>query len=79
MMTVKAGPTCVTMGVGQCMDQDNDGYGEGAYPTGSLDCNEGDANINPGAQEQCNSVDDDCDNRIDECPPPATSMQRQPL
>lgn len=59
---------CVTMGVGQCMDQDNDGYGEGACPRGSLDCNEGDANINPGAQEQCNSVDDDCDNRIDECP-----------
>mgnify|MGYP001385628313 CR=1 FL=1 len=59
---------CVQMGVGQCMDQDGDQYGEGDCPRGSLDCNENDPQINPGAMEQCNSVDDDCDNRVDECP-----------
>jgi hypothetical protein len=59
---------CVTMGQGMCMDQDGDGYGEGACPNGGFDCDERSREINPGAQESCNGVDDDCDMRTDECP-----------
>ncbi len=41
-------------------DLDGDGY------TTETDCNDGDAAINPGASEDCNGVDDDCDASIDE-------------
>jgi hypothetical protein len=30
------------------------------------DCDDHDAEVNPGAREQCNAVDDDCDGQIDE-------------
>ena len=58
------------MGMGMCMDMDMDGYGEGACPRGGFDCDERNANVNPGAREACNGVDDDCDMRTDECPHP---------
>jgi uncharacterized repeat protein (TIGR02543 family) len=59
-------------------DSDNDGYGDaGASPESScstvagkvannLDCDDTDADINPGETEVCNGVDDDCDNLTDE-------------
>jgi len=59
-------------------DADNDGYGDRntakalaacAQPTGlvadATDCDDGDAEVNPGADEYCNGIDDDCDGDID--------------
>jgi len=61
---------------------DSDGDGWGANASGALqvceapsgwvsadlgeDCDDDDAQVNPGAQESCNEVDDDCDGEIDE-------------
>ncbi len=51
-------------------DADGDGYGlggDGCFGPG--DCDDGDANVHPGADEVCNGVDDSCDGVIDEhCP-----------
>ncbi len=60
-------------------DGDNDGYGDpndsvyatpGNKPAGYIaqggDCNDSNANINPGAAEQDNGIDDNCDSQIDE-------------
>ncbi len=60
-------------------DVDGDGYGaEGATPVSTCDgapsgyaaddtdCNDSDSSINPGALEQCNGVDDDCDGTADD-------------
>ncbi len=59
-------------------DADGDGYGLTAFPAQHCaesvpgwtrergDCDEGDASIHPGADELCNGVDDDCDERVDE-------------
>jgi hypothetical protein len=57
-------------------DVDGDGYGNPAGPTSTYpqtgyvadatDCNDGNAAINPGATEICNSVDDNCDGDVDE-------------
>jgi subtilisin-like proprotein convertase family protein len=41
-------------------DEDGDGYAAGD------DCNDSDAAINPGATENCDGLDNDCDNEIDE-------------
>jgi hypothetical protein len=57
-------PGCVP-----CEDNDEDGYGDPAsesctYP--GLDCDDSDADVNPGATEICdNTVDDDCDGLAD--------------
>ncbi|MCP4807348.1 MAG: hypothetical protein GY913_32480 [Proteobacteria bacterium] len=60
------------------LDSDGDGYGNGAYdttacdePSGytadATDCQDGDADVNPGADELCSTVyDDDCDGDINE-------------
>ena len=40
-------------------DADNDGF------PASEDCNDGDAAVFPGAVEQCNGIDDDCDGVVD--------------
>lgn len=45
--------------VGECPDNDGDGYLDAAC--GGDDCNDNDASINPGANDVCNGVDDDCD------------------
>ncbi|HEU4401344.1 MAG TPA: putative metal-binding motif-containing protein, partial [Candidatus Polarisedimenticolia bacterium] len=52
-----------------CTDNDGDGYGSPAssdctYDT--LDCNDSDAAVNPGATEICDSIDNNCDGSIDE-------------
>jgi hypothetical protein len=55
-----------------CTDADSDNYyAEAACgPVGqALDCNDANGNINPGAAELCNGVDDNCDGQVDEgCP-----------
>ncbi len=47
-----------------CSDQDGDGFGADC-PAGE-DCNDFNAEIHPGAEEDCNRVDDDCDGQTDE-------------
>jgi hypothetical protein len=47
-------------------DIDGDGY------TGATDCNDGNANVHPGATELCNSVDDDCNGTVDDSAIPLT-------
>ncbi|MCA9547682.1 MAG: putative metal-binding motif-containing protein, partial [Myxococcales bacterium] len=48
-----------------CIDPDGDMYGEGADCLG-IDCDEQNTEVNAGAFEICNGVDDDCDFRTDE-------------
>ncbi len=52
-------------GVAACTDGDGDGYGTGDTCAGP-DCDDGNANIHPGAPEKCNGVDDNCDGVADE-------------
>lgn len=59
---------CVRMGTGECMDMDRDGFGPGACPNGTLDCDDDNAAVNPDAQETCNGTDDNCNGDVDECP-----------
>ncbi|MBS3108622.1 putative metal-binding motif-containing protein [Candidatus Woesearchaeota archaeon] len=44
-----------------CFDNDNDGY-----TTCENDCNDTDVNINPGASEICDSLDNNCNGIVDE-------------
>lgn len=60
-------------------DNDADGYGDASnsieagstapigYVLDNTDCNDSDANMNPGAQDVYDGVDNDCDGDIDEC------------
>jgi len=43
---------------------DNDGDGYSNHP--DVDCNDGNASINPGASEICDGLDNNCDGQIDE-------------
>ncbi|MBW2963906.1 putative metal-binding motif-containing protein [Candidatus Woesearchaeota archaeon] len=47
-----------------CQDEDGDGYGEDCVK--GFDCDDADASRFPGAVEICNSIDDDCDNNVDD-------------
>lgn len=59
-------------------DSDHDGYGDkgdmqyscmpppSGYVTNADDCNDHDARVHPGAVENANNVDDDCDGNVDE-------------
>ena len=53
-----------------CTDGDEDGYGVNGGPDcahpGEVDCNDGNAAVNPGAAEVCNGIDDNCDRAVDE-------------
>jgi hypothetical protein len=46
--------------IGAVVDQDGDGVGA------SVDCNDEDPSIFPGAEEHCDGVDEDCDGDVDE-------------
>ncbi|MEN9942843.1 MAG: hypothetical protein RLZZ91_844, partial [Bacteroidota bacterium] len=59
------------------IDTDQDGFGAGTainsctpifgnYVTNNFDCNNNNANIRPNAAEICNSIDDNCNNLIDD-------------
>jgi hypothetical protein len=60
--------TCGTQAT--CTDRDADGYGNpgsSLCPAGSAtDCNDTNANVNPGKRDLCNGVDNDCNGRIDD-------------
>jgi len=58
-------PICVPIGERCCVDEDGDGFGEGAG-CDERDCGDLDPDVHPGAPERCNGLDDDCDTRIDE-------------
>lgn len=57
----------------RCADSDGDGY-QGRSPSGctrgtTLDCNDADRNIRPGATDYCDNIDQDCDGiAIENCP-----------
>ncbi|MFT5680224.1 MAG: hypothetical protein ACI8RZ_001130 [Myxococcota bacterium] len=66
-----------TDGTSYYADADADGYGDAAdstsacdaptgYLTDATDCDDTSSDIHPGADEYCNSVDDDCDGDTDE-------------
>ncbi len=46
------------------LDADGDGYDD--IEQGGDDCDDGDAAVNPGADELCDEVDNDCDEEVDE-------------
>ena len=50
---------------GDCADGDGDGYGVGAGCLGA-DCDDDNEDINPGAADGCDGVNNDCDDETDE-------------
>ena len=57
--------SCVDCVVESCDDSDGDSYGVGCYL--GDDCNDGDANIHPGAVDICDGIDNDCDGMDNGC------------
>jgi len=65
-----------TDAIDQYEDNDTDGYGgayavsscalASGYVTDSTDCDDSDASVNPGAEETCDGVDDDCNGTVDD-------------
>ena len=49
----------------ECVDEDNDGFGEGLGCL-SADCNDDVFDISPAAREICDGIDNDCDDIVDE-------------
>lgn len=56
----------VDEGCPTCTDNDNDGYYAEAGCGTLVDCNDNDDTIYPGAPEQCDEKDNDCDGQVDE-------------
>ncbi|RME52473.1 hypothetical protein D6783_04625, partial [Candidatus Woesearchaeota archaeon] len=54
----------VDEGCATCVDNDGDGYGEGCSP--GPDCDDTNASIHPGASEQCDGIDNDCQGGVDD-------------
>ncbi len=57
--------------VSDCADEDDDDYdscelGEIGDDGNEIDCDDNDDEVNPGAVEVCNQIDDDCDGEVDE-------------
>ena len=51
-----------------CTDSDNDGFSIEGGICGVVDCNDNDANVNPGAVEVCgNAIDENCDGIVESC------------
>lgn len=50
----------------QCWDRDVDGFVAGPGCSGSIDCNDSNASVFPGAPEVCDLLDNNCDGQIDE-------------
>src|SRR5689334_5017909 len=46
-------------------DFDEDGYCDERFSSPNPDCDDGDSEIHPGAEEVANAIDDDCDGVID--------------
>jgi len=57
-------------GAPTCIDNDGDGYGDpgdASCPNGAeTDCDDTNPDVNPGATEICNGIDDNCDTVVDE-------------
>ncbi len=51
--------TVLAVQASECVDNDGDGYGTGEGCSGP-DCDDSNADINPGAPEMCDGVDNDC-------------------
>ena len=49
-----------------CLDKDGDGFYVNNSECGIIDCDDSNSNVYPGANETCNSIDDDCDGWVDE-------------
>lgn len=71
-------------------DGDNDGYGDpdnsqpacsqpSGYVSNNGDCDDGNPDVYPGAEELCDNVDNDCDGSVDEGIQNSTSFDPAPL
>ena len=64
-ININAVPAHVAHGDG--VDMDGDGYFDIDNPCSATDCDDTDASVNPGAEEDCNNtIDDNCDGQINE-------------